>query len=87
MQSGRNQPRDVFDIYFLSRKIMPLGVFLRKLPAGMQRRIVQWYRNFSREDLKLGLLDLDIYDSKFDARQMINHIENEIKDFIAKVAE
>lgn len=46
MQSGRNQPRDVFDVYSLSRKIAPLSVFLGKLPAGIQRRIVHWYRNF-----------------------------------------
>ena len=87
MQSGRNQPRDVFDVYSLSRKIVPLSVFLRKLPAGIQRRIVHWYRNFSRQELKLGVLDLDIYDNNFDARKMVIYIENEIKDFIAKVVE
>jgi len=87
IQSGRNQPRDVFDVYSLSRKIMPLSLFLTKLPAGMQRRIVHWYRNFSRQDLKLGLLDMDIYDRSFDAREMVTYIEKEIKDFIAKVAE
>jgi len=87
MQSGRNQPRDVFDVYWLSRKIMPLSLFLVKLPAGMQRRIVHWYRNFSRQELKLGLLDMDIYDRGFDAREMVIYIEKEIKDFITKVVE
>jgi len=85
MPCGRNQPRDVFDLYALSRKIMPLSVFLHRLPIGLQRRMVHWYRSFSRQDLKLGLLDLDIYDRKFDAKEAVIYIENEIKDFIAKV--
>jgi predicted nucleotidyltransferase component of viral defense system len=87
IQSGRNQPRDVFDVYMLSRMVMPLSNFLIKVPASMQRRIVHWYRNFSRQDLKLGLMELEIYDSNFDAREMIIYIENEVKDFMKKVIE
>jgi hypothetical protein len=32
-------------------------------------------------DLKLGLLDLDTYESKPDSREIINLFDNEIKKF------
>lgn len=44
-----------------------------------------WYRTFSRQDLKLALIDLDIYELNFNSREMIVYLENEIKQFIRKV--
>jgi len=79
---GRAEARDAFDIYILSKKIEPLAIFLRKVPRPFQRGMIHWYRTFSRQDLKLGLLDLDIYDKKFNARQMITYLENEINKFM-----
>ncbi len=79
---GRKEARDVFDIYMLSKKIKPLHLLLKNLPPVLQRGVIHWYRSFSRQDLKLSLLDLDIYDKKFDSTQMIIHLENEIKKFI-----
>lgn len=79
---GRRKARDAFDIYVLSRKVCPLHVFLKKLSMPLQRGMVHWYQTFSRQDLKLELLDMDIYDPDFDAREMIIYLENEIKKFI-----
>ncbi len=87
VMGGRNEGRDVFDIYMLSKKIIPLHIFLKQVPARFQRGMVHWYRTFSRQELKLVLLDLDIYDRKFDAKKMILYLENEIKQFIKKVIE
>lgn len=39
-----------------------------------QKGIVHWYRTFSRQDLKLALLELDIYDPRFNSREMIAHL-------------
>jgi predicted nucleotidyltransferase component of viral defense system len=82
---GRKEPRDVFDVYMLSKKIQPLHIFLKNVPAQLQRGIVHWYRTFSRQDLKLALIDLDIYEMNFNSKEMIVYLENEIKQFIKEV--
>lgn len=82
---GRNEARDAFDAYVLSKKILPLHVFLKRLPSQFQRGIVHWFRTFSRQELKLSLLDLEIYDKAFDSREMIVYLENEIKQFMKEV--
>ena len=84
---GRNETRDAFDIYMLSKKIKPLYLYLKKIPAAQQRGLIHWYRTFSRQDLKLSLLDLDIYDKNFDPREMIIYLEGQIKKFTKEVME
>jgi len=84
--TGRREARDVYDVYCLSRNVLPLHIFLKKLPKEQQRGMVQWYRSFSRQELKLDVLDLDIYDKNFDSSLMISHLEEEIKRFIKEVA-
>lgn len=83
----REEARDAFDIYMLSKKIQPLHMFLKKIPQYLQRGIVHWYRTFSRQELKLSLLDLDIYDKRFDSREMIVYLEDEIKKFAKGIVE
>lgn len=87
VMQGRREARDVFDIYMLSRKIKALHIFLKGVSSQLQRGMVHWYRTFSRQDIKLALLDLDIYDRKFNSKEMIIYLENEIKQFIARVLE
>ena len=84
---GRKEARDAFDIYMLSKKIQPLHQFLKSVPSQLQRGMVHWYRTFSRQELKLALLDLDIYDKKFNSSEMISYLEKEIKVFMAEVLE
>jgi len=82
---GRKEPRDIFDVYMLSKKIQPLHIFLKNVPSQLQKGIVHWYRTFSRQDLKLALIDLDIYEPNFNSKEMIVYLENEIKQFIREV--
>lgn len=84
---GRRQARDTFDIYILSKEIKPLHIFLKDVPSQFQRGMVHWFRSFSRQELKLSLMDLDIYNKKFDSREMIAYLEKEIKQFIKEVVE
>lgn len=84
---GRREARDIFDLYMLSMKIKPLHIFLKNASNVIQKGIIHWYQTFSRQELKLALLDLDIYDKKFDAKEMIIYLENEIKQFIKQVLE
>ncbi len=85
IMEGRKEARDVFDVYMLSKTIQPLHVFMKNVPAPLQKGIVHWYRTFSREDLKLALIDMDIYDLNFNSKGMIIYLENEIKQFIREV--
>jgi len=85
LMQGRRQARDIFDIYMLSKKIMPLHRFLKGVSGRYQRGMVHWYRTFSRQQLKLDLLDLDIYIKSFNAHEMIIYLEGEIKQFIKEV--
>ncbi|MBM4147346.1 MAG: nucleotidyl transferase AbiEii/AbiGii toxin family protein [Nitrospira sp.] len=82
---GRKEARDVFDIYMLSKQIKPLHTFLKNVPTLLQRGIVHWYRTFSRQDIKLAFMDLDIYESEFNSKEMILYLENEIKTFLREV--
>ncbi|MDP3732513.1 MAG: nucleotidyl transferase AbiEii/AbiGii toxin family protein [Candidatus Omnitrophota bacterium] len=84
---GRREARDIFDIYMLSKKICALHIFLRKQPSHMQRGMVHWYQTYSRQDTKLALLDMDIYDKNFDSKDMITYLDGEIKKFIEQVLE
>ncbi|GEM_PF-365912 len=80
--TGRNAEKDVYDLYCLSLNISPLHKFLKKMPGQQQRGMVTWYRSYSRQDLKINILDLDIYDNKFDSSRIIKHLDDEIKEFI-----
>lgn len=82
IEGGRREVRDVYDIYMLSKKIRPLSVILKNMPSYLQKGIVQWYQTFSRQEVKIGLLDLDIYDKTIGGREMIAYLEKEIKEFI-----
>ena len=84
---GRREPRDIFDIYMLSKRVEPLHIFLKNASGQLQRGMIHWYRTFSRQELKFALLDLDIYDNKFDVREMIIYLEDEIKRFMKEVIE
>lgn len=87
VSEGRGEARDVFDLFGLSKSVQPLHQFLPKAPGPWQKGFVHWYRTFSRQELKLALMDLDIYDPKFDSREMIRYLESEVKRFIQGVIE
>lgn len=85
--AGRDEARDVVDIYYLSRKIKPLRLFLKTLPRQYQRGMIRWYRTFSRVDFKLGALELNLYDKKFDPAGVISDLEREIEQFMEGIVE
>lgn len=86
LASGRNEPRDAFDLYVLSSRIEPLHSFLKTIPRLYQRNFIRWARTYSRMDMKIGLLDLDIYLDGFDAKEMIRHMDDQAGQFIRSLA-
>lgn len=87
VEGGRIEAKDIFDIYMLSKKIKPLNVFLNKTPEYLQKGIINWYQSFSRQEFKLGFLDLDIYDKTIDSREIIIYLEKQIKDYVKGIIE
>ncbi len=83
--TGRGEARDVIDIYYLSKKVCPLHKFMKNLVREHQRGIVHWYRSYSRQEVKLAVFDLDIYDKYFDVAKMIAYLDKEIREFISEV--
>lgn len=80
--TGRNEARDVVDLYFLSKNIKPLRLFLGEAPRTQQRGMVLWYRTFSRQEFKMECLDFDLYDKKVNGAEMIRHLEAEVRAFM-----
>jgi len=83
---GRKESRDIFDIYMLSKKVMPLHKFVEEMPRQAQRGLLHWYNTFSRHDFKIGLIDLDIYEKDFNSQEILIYLEGEVKKFIKRIA-
>lgn len=83
--TGRNEVRDVIDLYYLSKNVSPLHHYLKTLPVEQQRGMVQWYRTFSRMEFKLNYLDYEVYDTGLDAVKIIRYLEGEIRSFMNEV--
>ena len=77
-KGGRQEAKDFFDLYFLSKTFMPLSKFAVEYcdPAQIES-IVVWYRTYDRVAIKLGLLDI-ITDKKVDFQEMERHFRYEI---------
>lgn len=80
--SGRWESRDVLDMYYLSNEVTPLHKFLASVPPQQQRGMVQWYRSYSRQQFKLDLLDLNLYDQNLDASAVIAYLDSEVNQFV-----
>jgi predicted nucleotidyltransferase component of viral defense system len=56
---GRQEAKDLFDLYFLSTTFMPLSAFLREFcRQAFMESVVIWFRTFDRLRMKTGLLDI-----------------------------
>ncbi|MDI6757776.1 MAG: nucleotidyl transferase AbiEii/AbiGii toxin family protein, partial [Endomicrobiia bacterium] len=86
VMTGRNEARDFIDLYYLSKKVEPLSRFLEKLPALYQMGMIHWYRTYSRHDFSTAFLDENVYDSKLTSREIIGHLDGEIKKFVGEAA-
>ena len=83
-KGGRQEARDFFDLYFLSKTFMPLSKFaVEYCDAAQIESIVVWYRTYDRVAIKLGLLDI-ITDKKVDFQEMERHFRYEIDQMIER---
>ena len=82
---GRQKAKDVFDLYYLSKRFKPLNQFISEhFSAEEQERFCIWYRRFDRMDLKIELQDLI---TEEDISDILPHLDNEIlKKVIANIS-
>ena len=79
---GRQEAKDYFDLYHLSKTHMPLSEFAKKhCKAQEKESLIIWYRSYDRDTIKMGLLDL-ITNLEIDYREMDTHFRTEIDKII-----
>lgn len=80
MIGGRQEAKDLYDIYFLSHTFIPLADFIRQIKASapLIEGIIQWYRSFNRLHMKMGLHDL-ITQKEIDFQQIDHYISQQIE--------
>jgi len=74
--TGRQSAKDLFDIYYLSKKHKSISkFFLEYFSYDKAEPLFVWYRGFNRTNLKIELMDLvpDV-----DTMEVLNHLDNEI---------
>lgn len=73
---GRQQAKDVFDIYYLSKNYKLLSdFFFEYFSYDKVKRIIGWYRSFNRNDLIMELLEVI---PEIDTKMVINHLDEQI---------
>jgi len=79
---GRKDPKDFFDLYYLSHTFMPLSKFAKRYCDGTVREaIIHWFRTYDRMDIMGGILELKS-DKKIDYKAMERHFAGEIDSML-----
>lgn len=78
---GRQEAKDLFDVYFLSREFVPLSNFINDFCSTEKEKIIVWYNSYNRQDMKLGIAEL-IIKKEVDFYEIEKHFKAEIKKFI-----
>jgi hypothetical protein len=80
---GRQEAKDFFDLFFLSKTYMPLSTFVERYCQQPQKEsIIVWYRTYDRLKIKSGLLEI-ITDKKIYFEEMESHFKSEVDKIIS----
>ncbi|MFH0840088.1 MAG: nucleotidyl transferase AbiEii/AbiGii toxin family protein [Candidatus Omnitrophota bacterium] len=86
-KGGRQDAKDFFDLYHLSKTFMPLSKFvIEYCNTAEKESVITWYRRYNRTDIKLGLNDIKT-DKKIDFHEMEQHFRSEIENLIREEME
>jgi len=81
---GRQEAKDLFDLYFLSTTFMPLSEFAASYCSQQQiENIIIWYRTYNRTMIKLGLNDI-VTNKTVDYVTIERHFKSEVERIIMK---
>ncbi len=79
---GRQEAKDFFDLYFLSKTFMPLSKFVAMYcPDSQKESIVVWYRSYNRMAIKSGLGDI-ITDKAVSYQEMERYFKQEVDNIV-----
>ena len=79
---GRQEAKDLFDLYFLSEKFLRLSAFVNKYCDQTSKEgIIRWFRRFDRMQMKMGLSEIKT-SHKIEFRDIDKHFDIEIKQIL-----
>lgn len=82
---GRQDAKDVFDLYYLSNTFVPLSKFMDKYCTHEERvSAITWHRRYDRTSMKSELIDI-ITDKELDCRVIETHFDTEIRSIIKQM--
>lgn len=80
--SGRQEVKDIYDLYFLSKTFMPLSDFVTSYCDDVKiESLIYWFRTYDRMEMKIGLLELKTK-ILVDYRDIEQHFKKEIDKLI-----
>jgi predicted nucleotidyltransferase component of viral defense system len=84
---GRQEAKDFFDLYHLSKTFIPFSKFVAKYCNPDEKEaIIIWHKRYDRLSMKSELLDI-ITEQKIDYRDMESHFNSEVENLIKEEIE
>jgi predicted nucleotidyltransferase component of viral defense system len=84
---GRQEAKDIYDVYCLSTITMPLSEFVSRFcNHAIKEGVVRWYQTYDRMNMKTGLLDLPTK-SKPEYPLIENHFKQQIDKLLESLIE
>lgn len=81
---GRQEAKDLFDLYYLSTKFLRLSEFVNTYCGqALKEGIIRWFRQFDRMQMKIGLSEIRT-DQKIEFRNIDRHFDDEIKKILLR---
>ncbi|MFH1856603.1 MAG: nucleotidyl transferase AbiEii/AbiGii toxin family protein [Candidatus Omnitrophota bacterium] len=79
---GRQEAKDLFDIFYLSKNFLSLSEFIHKYcDQALKEGVIRWFRRFNRLEMKIGLSEIKT-SRKVEFRDIDKHFDAEIKQIL-----
>jgi len=83
----RQEARDLFDLYHLSKTYKPLAAFAGNYPRRIQiPAILQWYHSLSKSEMDLGLGDI-VTTRPLEFTEISRHFKKEVEALMKEITE
>ncbi len=80
-KGGRQEAKDLFDLYFLSKQFLQLSKFAARYCPAEKEKIITWYHSYNREEMKMGINEL-IVKKTVEFPKIERHFKQEIENMI-----
>ncbi|MBI1883556.1 MAG: nucleotidyl transferase AbiEii/AbiGii toxin family protein [Chlamydiae bacterium] len=84
---GRQEVKDFFDLFFLSKTFMSLSKFASDFCSSSEKEsIIAWYRKYNCPQMKMGLSEIQT-DKRVSYQEMERHFKDEVEALVRKEVE